>query len=65
MAFMWPRLPYAYPWYMVAMLPWLGAAATVPAERIHLVRETRAIFTLAVSVLVCNYVPIPAWLRLL
>jgi hypothetical protein len=54
------------PWrYMVAMLPWLGAAATLPTERIHLVRETRAIFTLVVSVLVCNYTPIPSWLRLL
>ena len=63
MAVMWPLLPYVFPWYMVALLPWVGAAVKAPSGRVHLVRDARAVFTFVVSALVCNYAPIPTWLR--
>ena len=63
---MWIQTPYTWYWYMLAMLPWLTMEMLdmKKPEAIPTVRSARLIFVIVVSVLVCNYVPVPNWLQL-
>ncbi len=66
MSIMWIQTPYTWYWYMLAMLPWLTMEMLdmKKPEAIPTVRSARLIFVIVVSILVCNYVPVPNWLQL-
>ncbi len=67
MSIIWIQTPYAWYWYMLVMLPWLTMEIldVEKPEAIPTVRSARLIYVIVVSVLVCNYAPVPNWLQLL
>jgi hypothetical protein len=63
MSLMWICLPYAYAWYVLALVPWVMAGPLWSRpERANLVRDARSAFMLFTSAFACSYAPLPTWL---
>jgi len=63
MSLMWICLPYAYAWYVLALVPWVMAGPLwSKPERANLIRDARLLFMLVTSAFACSYAPLPTWL---
>ena len=63
MSLMWICLPYAYAWYVLALVPWVMAGPLWSRpERASLVRDARLLFMVFTSAFACSYAPLPTWL---